>query len=1016
MRRNLLILFVVSSLLMLASPAYAATCTSTGNGAWNNPAIWSGCGGGIPQAGDDVVIQAGNVIDINTNPNNLTSLSMGAGSILTDSVATNFTAGNLTVGNSANLTLDAGGTLTVTGTWTQSGTFNHSGTVIMDGVSKTINTNWATNFNNLQINNGITLNQTSTGPIRATNMLVNGTFNATNGTVQLNNAGATLSGTGTASFFNLSTGGTPTAVAASMDFSVANNFTVGPSASFTANAGTTMTVIGAGTWSQNGAFTHNGTLNINGTTVFNTGNWSIQVTDININGSLTASNGPGAFRVAGNWSNNGTFNPNNDEVVFNGAASSIGGANPTIFYDLGVGGSPSALVVNQGIMVNRNFAVGSSGSFTANAGTTMTVTGAGTWIQNGAFTHNGTLNINGTTALNTGSWSTNVTDININGSLTANNGAGSLRVSGNWVNSGTFDPNNDEVIFNATSSIGGANPTTFYNLTIGGTPTVTTVNQNITVNNNFTIGSSGIFTANAGTTITYNNNGTWSQNGAFTSNGTVIINDTRTINSGAWTPQFTNLTINGNVNNTTNVNIAGDLLIPGMFTVAGTTTFNGGSQNITVNNSSGANFNNVTVNVGTILTETIAADNINVSGTILNNGTINKVAKNILAGGGYNFGLANGNLPTGTDFITVSAVGTLSQLQVSWIDGNHPSADIPQQTGSYWIIAPTGGGYTADLTLPHNNLATTSVCQYSGAGITWNCNTTSSTTSSVTQAGITSFDAPSNVWTVGAGASADLAIVKTQTLLNDVAGNSLYDPGDTVRYTITVTNNGVEDIASVTITDVLPAGVTYVTDAPSAGAYAANIWSGFGLANTASEALTIDVTINAGTEGATVNNTASITSATYPDPVAGNNSSTAGFTVYQEPTQNPQPQPAIAVFDPAISKLGFFITGEQIEWVITISNVSSTAGNNVQVVDTIAPNLRVDNVVTPRGDVSIDGQTVTVSFGTLQPGETIVFSIFTTVIDGTTANNTACILSSDLATQECSEAIPISALPATGER
>ncbi|MGB7341463.1 MAG: hypothetical protein WBC91_21380, partial [Phototrophicaceae bacterium] len=133
-------------------------------------------------------------------------------------------------------------------------------------------------------------------------------------------------------------------------------------------------------------------------------------------------------------------------------------------------------------------------------------------------------------------------------------------------------------------------------------------------------------------------------------------------------------------------------------------------------------------------------------------------------------------------------------------------------------------------------------------------------------------------------------------------------------------------------------------------------------------------------------------------------------------------EPAINVFDPAISKIGFLnvgevgVTGESLEWIVTVSNVGTVVGQNVVVTDTLIPALRVDNVVAPGGNIVISGQTVTVTYPTLNVGETAQFSIFTTVLDGVEVNNTACVNAANQGDEECmTSGSPISTLPETGE-
>ncbi len=61
------------------------------------------------------------------------------------------------------------------------------------------------------------------------------------------------------------------------------------------------------------------------------------------------------------------------------------------------------------------------------------------------------------------------------------------------------------------------------------------------------------------------------------------------------------------------------------------------------------------------------------------------------------------------------------------------------------------------------------------------------------------------------GNDADLVTGKT-------VNNGTPNEGDTIIYTLTLTNNGPAQATNLSITDLLPAGVTYVSD-DGAGAY-----------------------------------------------------------------------------------------------------------------------------------------------------------------------------------------------------
>jgi uncharacterized repeat protein (TIGR01451 family) len=107
--------------------------------------------------------------------------------------------------------------------------------------------------------------------------------------------------------------------------------------------------------------------------------------------------------------------------------------------------------------------------------------------------------------------------------------------------------------------------------------------------------------------------------------------------------------------------------------------------------------------------------------------------------------------------------------------------------------------------------------------------------------------------------------------------------GTAVTYTLNVTNLGPNTAASVTVTDALPAGVSYVSATATQGACTNNgstVSCALGaLPNGATATITIYATATA---AGSWTNTATVSSAT-PDPAANNNSASASISVNSPP-------------------------------------------------------------------------------------------------------------------------------------
>lgn len=110
--------------------------------------------------------------------------------------------------------------------------------------------------------------------------------------------------------------------------------------------------------------------------------------------------------------------------------------------------------------------------------------------------------------------------------------------------------------------------------------------------------------------------------------------------------------------------------------------------------------------------------------------------------------------------------------------------------------------------------------------------------------------------------------------------------GSNVSFLITVTNNGVGEATGVSVTDLLPAGLTFFSSSASQGSYASGtgIWTvGTIAAFGANATLTIVATLSSGTGGSTIQNNATITASTPADSTPGDNTASASFAALAPP-------------------------------------------------------------------------------------------------------------------------------------
>ncbi len=224
--------------------------------------------------------------------------------------------------------------------------------------------------------------------------------------------------------------------------------------------------------------------------------------------------------------------------------------------------------------------------------------------------------------------------------------------------------------------------------------------------------------------------------------------------------------------------------------------------------------------------------------------------------------------------------------------------------------------------------------------------------------------------------SADLEIIKTVNVPTQLEAG-------TVIFTIEAKNNSADTDTFITfITDIFPNDVTYVSD-DSGGAYdpVTGIWDAGNVANGSSNFLNITCTVNNGTKGFTITNTASGT-AIMSDPDTSNNSDDASFQVNGA--------------DLAVNKTvdnEFPIELDALIYTITVTNNGPDDATNVQILDQLPFSV---NYV---GDIASQGTYNNISgiwdIGTITNGSTLTLTINTQVRLGGAFTNTASIFATD---------------------
>lgn len=227
---------------------------------------------------------------------------------------------------------------------------------------------------------------------------------------------------------------------------------------------------------------------------------------------------------------------------------------------------------------------------------------------------------------------------------------------------------------------------------------------------------------------------------------------------------------------------------------------------------------------------------------------------------------------------------------------------------------------------------------------------------------------------------ADLGIGKSATF-------PVRDEGQTQVFIVTITNLGPYLATNVTVRDVLPPGVTFVGYGASTGVYSnvSGIWTVGTLAVSNVASLVITSTVNAGTVGTTITNTADVLSSSHNDRFTNNNSASATFRVeftdlgLTKAVNDPMPDEASPVV-----------------YTIILTNLGPAAATGVRVTDLLPSTVTMVSNAPSVGTFTLSNGLWNV--GALGLNTTATLLVYATVNLGTAGfaiTNTAAITAAD---------------------
>jgi len=181
--------------------------------------------------------------------------------------------------------------------------------------------------------------------------------------------------------------------------------------------------------------------------------------------------------------------------------------------------------------------------------------------------------------------------------------------------------------------------------------------------------------------------------------------------------------------------------------------------------------------------------------------------------------------------------------------------------------------------------------------------------------------------------SADLGITK-------VASTNILEEGESLFFTLSVTNLGPYSATTIEVEDLLPSGFTYSSDTASQGSYddSTGVWDVGALTNGEGATLEITATAASGSGGTILTNKASIGDSSHEDPVSSNDDAEISVIVYG----------ADLAIDKTVDPLAA-IVGQSVVYTIVVTNTGPTNATGVLISEPLTNGLTYASDVASQG-------------------------------------------------------------------